>query len=117
MSSYVNATATGQGSHAFGSQVQIADVFVQLVTPGNLVVFDGTAPVRRVHKAGWVGLGAAASGIYNAFIAWARFLDYETRDFPSESDQTGVITNLVAVADTLWWDFTPGTTAYIEVTF
>jgi len=108
VANYTN-TLSGHGTDSFGGGQSIVDVFLQLTVAGDLVKFDGFPPVRRVHQAGWIGLGFAPSGIYPDFILWSKFLELEATDLSNLAGDS------VIHADTIYWDLTPGTEIYVEL--
>lgn len=108
MAFYVNATAAGQGHATIGLFGPSGDVYAQLVTLGDWGRAAGVSPVRRLHQAGWLGIGYAADGIYTAYVNWASFIEYEAIDLH--------IAGVGAYIGTeLWWDMSPGTVFYVEL--
>ena len=108
MASYSN-TLIGHGTDAFGGGHSVVDVYLELRVAGDLVRFDGFAPMRRVHQAGWIGLGFTASSPYPDFITWHKFLELEATDLSNLAGDS------VIHADTIYWDCTPGTEIYVEL--
>jgi hypothetical protein len=108
MANYTNSL-TGHGTDAFGGGHSIVDIYLELRTAGDLVRFNGFAPMRRVHQAGWVGFGFAPDTTYPDFLTWQHFLEVEAFDWSNLAGDS------VVHADTIYWDVTPGTTIYVEL--
>lgn len=108
MGSHIEATASGHGSASLGGDFTVKELYGQLITAGDLVHITGFSPMRRVFNAGWFGVGAAAGGGYPDILFYGKFLEYEADDHRFETGST-------VVANTLWWDITPGTILFLEV--
>lgn len=105
------SSASGQGSIALGGIANITEVVAKIVTPATYAVLTGVAPVRRVHKQCWYGLGFTAPGgpiIGEFVVSWGRYLAVEAEDFQRQY-------GWFAQADTLYWDIWPGGVMYFEV--
>ncbi len=101
--------ASGAGSTPLGGSVGVVYLYAQLLAAGPLVQFVGTGAVRRVYHAGTVAIGYAAGGGFPAYYWFWRYLDAEAINFQD------VPTRYIGDGDTLFWDFSLGTSAYLEV--
>jgi hypothetical protein len=107
--SAIAATASGQGSLAFGASVGVTDFYYEIVTAGPAVQYLAIGPLERLYHAGWIGFGYATGGIGGGpYVGYGLYAQYQAED------HRGPNGTWFAVGDTLFWDLTPGTVMYIE---
>jgi hypothetical protein len=111
--SYINATASGHGGALLsgGTMVPPLGIYAELVTPGFYTRIDGNSPVRRVHQAGFVGVGQHDGNTSGGFsLTYGKFIEAEFGYL-----FVAPVFGYLPYVDAIEWDLGPGVMAYLEV--
>jgi hypothetical protein len=109
---FVNTfTASGQGSLSLGGVQTVSEVAAYIVTFAPEATVVGVAPVRRVWHQCFFAIGLTASGGPTSGIFFPTFWKY----LEVETESNPFATGDLRLADTIYWDVSPGGVMYFEV--